>query len=190
MPPTHVTRTLDQIKGLIQPTPSIAEDNVLQEIITAVSARMQDYMGHVLTAGTRTSEKHSGNGLARTINVNDGPIRGGLVVVEDGNTVDASEYVFDGYEIIHKTRAWSGIEPFNLEVTYDGGYLAIEQQFLGISFLACKQVTYEWKHFRKGDRIGENATVIDAGGTNQYIVEAWLPEVLVGMDNFRRVSIV
>ncbi len=160
---------------------------LLQDIVTGVSQRMQDWMRRLIPKATYTDEVHSGDGHTNVLRVKNYPIDDGSTptVTIDGTAVDASDLTFDKPPgLIYKEGRWAKNDAL-IKITYDGGFTTVPPS---LAYAAQMQSAREAKYTPiAGDHLGEVSSTIDGGGTLSWQVEPWMPAVLVAMKSYKKV---
>lgn len=165
-------------------------DALLEQIIAAVSARMQRYMGRRIVLETRTGELYDGP-RGDTLQLAAFPISdpGTVEVRLNGEIVDPATYavleapgqivaVEDGV-----AGAWERGR-LNYAVDYEAGFDEVPED---LAEAATRQVAYRSLETPAGNtaRLGNRGTVLAEGGSAEYLQTEWAPGVLATLDAYR-----
>lgn len=183
---TALTNTT-RVKRYLNESSSV-NDEVLNELILSVSAAMQAWMNRYILQRSITGEKHDGTGRLDVLNLRDYPVIGISSVTVDDEALAGADYEIElnpgqlYYTPDGEYAAWPAGRR-NVVVSYSAGYATVPAD---LEHAATVQVVAQFKRTAHGgNRLGERQTTIGEA-VSQYMVDAWMPEVLEIMRRHQR----
>ncbi len=164
-------------------------DNVLQDIVTGVSARIQKSIRRTIPSVVVTTELYSAPGFSKALVLRNAPIISVEAIEFDGSAETLADLKIDKPAgIVYRTSAWPKNELL-IDVDYTSGF-AIGSFPEDLVYACARQCGLEAKQSAaKGDHLGEQSQTIEGGGTISWIIEAWLPDVARTLAEHRRFAL-
>ncbi len=179
--------TLERVRshGSIRGT---ADDALLLEMIAGVSRMIQQYCGRNILQRTFTDERHRPNGNFEELILNQYPIIGTPLVIQDGVTLTFG-VDFEMEEEAGVLRRLAGDQCTRWRgevlVTYLAGYTSVPPD---IRLAATKQVRHEYRQsMAGGDRLGERAHQLETGGSSTWEPDGLLQSTLEAVSSYRQI---
>jgi hypothetical protein len=164
-------------------------DAQIDLIVASVDAAIKKYLGRQIETAAITGEYYDGNGIDDFIVLSDYPVTAVASVAIDGTTLSSGSYAFDSAtgRLFYKPGGSSyGAWPAgrrNILVTFTAGYASVPGD---LALAATKQCVYEAKLSNvQGGRLGDRSTIMQDGGTAQYVIAGWYPGVQEVLDAYR-----
>ena len=168
--------TLARVKAYLGET-GTSVDSFLTQLVGDVSASFERETGRTFAAASHTDERHLGNGVGAAIVLRHRPVTALTEIrFADAEIVPSDEYTLlnadSGVVVRHDTTgaefAWA-VNRFLVD--YSSGFATIP---LDLQLAADKQVAHEWQLAPVGKgRLGERGSILDAGGSAQYLTGPW-----------------
>ena len=164
-----------------------ANDALLTTLIDSVSQRMKSFLRRAIEAETIVAELHDGHHLD-TLTLRSYPVTGTVVVRENGVVIPSTEYVVLAAlgQLVRAENGCPGVWEWgrlNHSVDYPAGFAEVPAD---LELAATRQVLYQLLETVAGDkRLGNRGSVLDAGGTRDYVTTEWLPGVLATLESYR-----
>jgi hypothetical protein len=175
--------TLDRVKRSLDIVDTESDELILQ-LISSVTTRMRRYMGRYISVLAVVLERYGSTGRTSRLQLNEWPI---ISVSE----VDVSGTAVTEYDISEKVGHLINGEPGSpvpwargdrhIQVSYISGYAPIPDD---IEQAATVQVIWD---FNRSGRQGQRTSVVDEANVVTYLVDAWAPDTVQVMDNYRSV---
>jgi len=166
-----------------------SSDTLIGTIVSSVDASIKRYLGRQIESASIASETVDGNGIDDFVVLSDWPVTAVATVVLAGTTLSSSYYAFDATGRLYYKPGGSdayGAWPLgrrNLVVTYTAGYSSVPAD---LAMAATKQAAQEAKLSAvQGGRLGDRSTILQDGGTAQYVVATWATGVQDVLDTYR-----
>lgn len=163
-------------------------DEILQEIITAVSVAMRHQVGQDPSTAVVTAEPHSQRRWSPELQLFRWPAQSVQEVRVDGAALDPGAYQIESElgRLIYGTTAGSYTSwPCGyrrVEVDYTVGFSVVPDD---MQHAATIQTAWDYKRTgAKGGRLGERSTIV-GDATATYMVDAWAPEVERCLNRYR-----
>jgi hypothetical protein len=170
-----------------------ALDALIWDVIGSVSAQIKNYVRRDLTQRTYTAERYDHSGRSHVLQLRQFPLISVAALSVDGVALAGTDYSFDDREkalgqIIYTPNSatvpscWpSGTR--HISVTYTAGLAAVPADLQDACVI---QVLWVLQRLAT-NRVGVRSTVIEAGGTQTFMVDAWAPEAAALLEPYREV---
>lgn len=187
-PPDVALTTLVRVKDYLKKTGS-DDDDFLTQLIGDVSQTFATETLRHFIAEAITEERIRGNGIDAHLVLSRRPVTAiDEVRAADGSIVDAAGYYLLSEEsgiLVAKDSDGAEIpwldQPYSID--YATGFAAIPWDLV---LAADKQVAHEW-HLspRGGGRLGTRGSILDGGGSAQFLTGPWAQGVKPILDHYR-----
>lgn len=183
--------TLDKVKRYLRIAGN-ADDVLLNELIAAVSVKMQRAMRRSIVESVIVGERHSCDGQLLALQLEEYPVISGTVAVTmRGTAIDPTLLEIDtrvGQVFYRPGGIDADPSPWprgmrHLSVSYSAGYAEVPAD---ICAAATVQVAWEFKRTSAaGGALGQRTTVID-DNTQTFLIDAWAPDVVPVLRAYER----
>lgn len=154
-------------------------DTQIGVIVDAVDAAIKRYLGRQIESAAITGETHDGDGLSDYIVLSDYPVTAVASVTLSGVALASGDYSAESLtgRLFYRPGG-SSYAPWpegrrNIVVTYTAGYATVPAD---LALAATMQAAYEVKlSIVQGGRLGDRSTILQDGGTAQYVIAGWYP---------------
>ena len=141
-----------------------------------------------------SAEIHDAGGLSDTIILDQYPVivPPAVVIRKNGTVVDADTYVVDAIagELILAVNGAASLWPEGrraYSIDYTAGYTEVPEDLV---LWATKQVVHEFLQTAEGEkRLSLRGSVVESGGSGEYMIGQWVPGALEAMAPYRNVRI-
>jgi len=157
-----------------------SKDALLSDVIAGVSARMQAEMGRTITERAIVGELHDGP-RGDTLYLDEYPVDSATVVLNlNGTLVDSTTYAVEEYlgGLVAVDEGEAGAWErgrLNYSVDYTAGYATVPED---LALAATRQAAFVALEALNRDRLGSRSTVLDSGGSSEFVTTEWLAGVL------------
>lgn len=183
--------TLEKVKRYLHIVGN-EDDVLLNELITAVSVKIQRVLRRSIVETPITGERHSASGRMLELQLDDYPVLPGtLGVAIRGSAIDFSQLDVE-LDVGHVYHVPSGIDAGptawpagirHIAASYSAGYASVPAD---LCQAATVQVAWEFKRTgAKGGTLGQRSTVID-DNTQTFLIDAWAPDVVPVLRAYER----
>jgi hypothetical protein len=162
-------------------------------MLMGTSERIVRRIGRRIVASNLTGELHDASGTDDRLVLKRHPITAVSEVRVDGTAIAAASYASDDDAGILYRRneddpdATSDVWPRgrrHIAVDYSSGYVSVPEDLVTATVL---QAASLWRlSVPGGNRLGQRGTILDAGGSAQFLTGPWAPGVLQMIDNWRQ----
>ena len=185
-PATAALTTLARVKTFDNITDSL-NDSLLNDAIAGVSVSWQRYMRRLIVSTAIVGEKHSGGQNAITLRQFPA-IAGTLVIAEDGAAISSGDFELEAATGIVYRLAGGFVDRWargirNVSIDYSSGFASVPED---LQLYATQQVIQIFRQSKQGgNRIGERGTILDTGGSSQYLIGPYIPGAQEVLDRYR-----
>ena len=163
-------------------------DDLLLMIVEGVSARMERYIGRIISMEEYVSEPVESVGFAAIV-LDHGPVTNVITVIEGTGTLVAADYRLEGDTTLIRLAggivvAWP---KGTILVTYEAGYDDVPED---LDWACSMQSAREYGFTNPGSAsLGVKSTspTQASGESTTYEMNPWLPQVLSTMNQFRTI---
>ena len=175
---TTFLTNLARVKQWLKIESDTSQDDILNVLIAGVSKRCQIEMARDVIGADVVAELHDGDGVSDCLQLRQWPITNpaSVVVRSLGIVVPSTDYrvLADRAWIVRAKSGASTPWPrgrLSIEVDYPAGFSEVPED---LAQAATMQAAYVYRQTAwGGDRLGERGTILDLGGSAQFLTGEW-----------------